>query len=234
MTEIIPVSRVPNSPYLNQDFYVVFSTSAISTFTAAFCTVASVVSQIVSSGGSFVSMYPAGSVATGTWTVKAYIVKGTAGSFHHTTTIQIRNSDIADPAKIVYDILRSNVGTSYASTAFSTGWYSHKVRYPQVTVTRDGWDDTTGNLADTMRRHEDRLFVDTWVSNRAFGSGIKNARNLLDNEVKRILNANRIAPSSKIRHMQIVRSQELNEVADNRKVFRTRHTVRLRWDETIS
>ena len=56
----------------------------------------------------------------------------------------------------------------------------------------------------------------------------------MDNEVKRILNANRIAPSSKVRHMQIVRSQELNEIADNRKVFRTRHTVRLRWDETIS
>ena len=62
----------------------------------------------------------------------------------------------------------------------------------------------------------------------------KGRRNALDNEVKRILNANRKAPSAKMRHLQIVNSQELNEITDNKKMFRTRHTLRIDWQETVS
>ena len=233
MVSLTVAERVPNSPFLNESWYVVFGTGG-STFTAAFASVASVVAPIMATGASYAAIYPAGSVATGTYSIYGYIVKGSTGTHTVGPTIKIRNSEIADPAKTIYDILRNNVGSSYSSTLFSTGWYSDNARYPQVTVTRTSRTDMTGSLFDVFRDHEDTIYVDTWVSKRAFGAGQKNAWTLLDDEVKRIINANRKAPSAKLRHMQITRSQDLSEIEDNRKVFRTRHSVRTRWDETLS
>lgn len=227
------ISRVPNSPFLNENWYVVFSTDG-ATFTGAFCTVASVVSPIRASGASYIAFYPAGTVATGTYTIYGFRVKGATGTFVNDKTIQIRNSEIADPAKTLYDILRNNVGSSYASVAFSTGWFSDTVNYPQVTVTRNRRTDETMNLFDTFREHEETLYVDTWITGRAFGVGVKNAHTLLDGEVKRIINSQRKAPSTKLRHMQIVDSQFLPEIEDRRKLFRTRHGIRVKWDESIA
>ena len=226
--------RIPNSPFLNENFYVVFSFPGLASFTNAVCSVASVISPISASGASFIAFYPAGTVATGIYTIYGHMVKGSTGTHVVGPTIQIRNSDIADPVITVYSLIKNNIGSTYSSTAFSTGWYDPTRTVPVVTVTRGRWTDDTANLFDTFREHEDTVYVDTWVPNRAFGRGLKSARNALDNEVKRIINANRKAPSAKIRHLQIVNSQELNEITDNRKMFRTRHSVRIKWDETVS
>lgn len=240
MVVITPESRVPNQPFLNQNFYVVFSFN-YSTFTGAFCSIASVVAPIKASGSSFVAIYPAGSVATGTWPLYAYAVKATtAGSYDSSKTIKIRNSEIADPAKTLYDTLRNNVGTTYASTNFSTGWYSATSSKPQVTVTRGGRTDETWNVGDTFRRHDETLYVDTWVPDNSpasafFGAtGYKNALTLLDDEVKRIINSTRFTQGTKLWHAQIVRSMPLDEVTDPRRIFRTRHTVRIIWGESIA
>ena len=227
------VSRVPNSPFLNENFYLVWSRDG-ATFTGAFSSVGSVVSPIRASGASYISFYPAGTVATGTYAIYGFLVKGNTGTFTNSPSITIRNSDIADPVTTVYSILKNNVGTTYSSTLFTTGWYDPQRTMPTVTITRGRWTDDTANLFDTYREHEDTVYVDVWVPNRVFGRGMKSARNALDNEVKRILNANRKAPSAKMRHLQIVNSQELNEITDNRKMFRTRHTLRIKWDETVS
>ena len=227
------ISKVPNSPFLNENWYVVVSTDG-ATFTGAFCSVASVVSPIRASGASYIAFYPAGTVATGTYAIYGFLVKGNTGTFTNSPSITIRNSDIADPVTTIYSILKNNVGSTYSSTLFTTGWYDPQRTMPTVTVTRGRWTDDTANLFDTFREHEDTVYVDTWVPNRVFGQGLKAARNALDNEVKRILNANRKAPSAKIRHLQIVNSQELNEITDNRKMFRTRHSLRVLWQETVS
>ena len=227
------VSRVPNSPFLNENFYLVWSRDG-ATFTGAFSSVGSVVSPIRASGASYISFYPAGTVATGTYAIYGFLVKGNTGTFTNSPSITIRNSDIADPVTTVYSLLKNNVGATYSSTLFTTGWYDPTRTMPTITVTRGRWTDNTANLFDTFREHEDTVYVDTWVPNRAFGRGLKSARNALDNEVKRIINANRKAPSAKIHHLQIVNAQELNEITDNRKMFRTRHTLRLEWNETIS
>ena len=227
------VSRQPNSPFLNEAFYVVWGFGG-ATFTGAYTSIASTVEQVIPSGASYVSLYRAGSVATGTWTVKGYVVKGTDGTFSHSATIQIRNSEIADPAKTVYDILKDNVGSSYAAIRFSTGWYSHTLDVPQVTVTRDSRSDETWNLGDTMRRHEESLAVDAWSTGTAFGqTSDKHTHTLLNDEVKRIINANRFEPSTKLKHMQIARTQYLPEITDNRRIHRTRHSLRILWSETI-
>ena len=227
------VSRIPNSPFLNESFYLVWSRDG-ATFTGAFSSVGSVVSPIRASGASYISFYPAGTVATGTYAIYGFLVKGNTGTFTNSPSITIRNSDIADPVTTVYSILKNNVGATYSSTLFTTGWYDPQRTMPTVTVTRGRWTDDTANLFDTYREHEDTVYVDTWIPNRVFGQGLKAARNALDNEVKRILNANRKAPSAKMRHLQIVNAQELNEITDNRKMFRTRHSVRIKWDETVS
>ena len=227
------VSRIPNSPFLNESFYLVWSRDG-ATFTGAFSSVGSVVSPIRASGASYISFYPAGSVATGTYAIYGFLVKGNTGTFTNSPSITIRNSDIADPVTTVYSILKNNVGATYSSTLFTTGWYDPQRTMPTVTVTRGRWTDDTANLFDTYREHEDTVYVDTWIPNRVFGQGLKAARNALDNEVKRIINANRKAPSAKMRHLQIVNSQELNEITDNRKMFRTRHTLRIDWQETVS
>ena len=227
------VSRIPNSPFLNESFYLVWSRDG-ATFTGAFSSVGSVVSPIRASGASYISFYPAGTVATGTYAIYGFLVKGNTGTFTNSPSITIRNSDIADPVTTIYSLLKNNVGSTYSSTLFTTGLYDPQRTMPTVTVTRGRWTDDTANLFDTFREHEDTVYVDTWVPNRVFGQGLKAARNALDNEVKRILNANRKAPSAKMRHLQIVNSQELNEITDNRKMFRTRMTVRLKWDETLS
>ena len=227
------VSRVPNSPFLNENFYLVWSRDG-ATFTGAFSSVGSVVSPIRASGASYISFYPAGTVATGTYAIYGFLVKGNTGTFTNSPSITIRNSDIADPVTTVYSLLKNNVGSTYSSTLFTTGWYDPQRTMPTVTVTRGRWTDDTANLFDTYREHEDTVYVDTWIPNRVFGQGLKAARNALDNEVKRIINANRKAPSAKMRHLQIVNSQELNEITDNRKMFRTRHTLRIDWQETVS
>ena len=227
------VSRIPNSPFLNENFYLVWSRDG-ATFTGAFSSVGSVVSPIRASGASYISFYPAGTVATGTYAIYGFLVKGNTGTFTNSPSITIRNSDIADPVTTVYSILKNNVGATYSSTLFTTGWYDPQRTMPTVTVTRGRWTDDTANLFDTYREHEDTVYVDTWIPNRVFGQGLKAARNALDNEVKRIINANRKAPSAKMRHLQIVNSQELNEITDNRKMFRTRHTLRIDWQETVS
>ena len=231
------VSRIPSSPFLNQNFYLVWSRDG-ATFTGSFSSVGSVVSPIRASGASYISFYPAGTVATGTYAIYGFLVKGNTGTFTNSPSITIRNSDIADPVTTIYSILKNNVGSTYSSTLFTTGWYDPQRTMPTVTVTRGRWTDDTANLFDTYREHEDTIYVDVWVlhkkgSNEMGFASTKGRRNALDNEVKRILNANRKAPSAKMRHLQIVNSQELNEIADNRKMFRTRMTVRLKWDETI-
>src|SRR3990167_9785666 len=232
------ISKVPNSPFLNENWYVVISTDG-ATFTGAFCSVASVVSPIRASGASYIAFYPAGTVATGTYAIYAFRVKGATGTFTNDHSVQIRNSDIADPVTTVYSLLKNNVGSTYSSTLFTTGWYDPQRTMPTITVTRGRWTDDTANLFDTYREHEDTIYVDTWVlhkkgSNEMGFASTKGRRNALDNEVKRIINANRKAPSAKMRHLQIVNSQELNEIADNRKMFRTMHTLRIKWDETIA
>src|SRR3990172_6651897 len=227
------VSRVPNSPFLNENFYLVWSRDG-ATFTGAFSSVGSVVSPIRASGASYISFYPAGTVATGTYAIYGFLVKENTGTFTNSPSITIKNSDIADPVTTVYSILKNNIGSTYSSTLFTTGWYDPQRTMPTVTVTRGRWTDETANLFDTYREHEDTVYVDTWVPNRVFGQGLKAARNALDNEVKRIINANRKAPSAKMRHLQIVNSQELNEITDNRKMFRTRHSLRILWQETVS
>ena len=227
--------RVPNSPFLNENFYVAFSFPGVASFTGAYCSIASVISPIGASGASFIAFYPAGTVATGTYTIYGYMVKGSTGTHVVGPTIKIRNSDIADPVTTIYSLIKNNLGGTYASTLVTTGWYDPTRTVPTATVTRGRWTDESANLYDTHREHEDTVNVDTWVPARAFGyGGQKATRNALDNEVKRIINANRKAPAAKIRHVQIVDSQELNEVSDNRKMFRTRHVLRIKWDETIS
>ena len=230
--------RVPNSPFLNEDFYCVFEIT--STFTGAFCTIASVVAPIGLTGGSYAAVYPAGTVATGTYTIYGYVVKGSTGTFVNNKTIQIRNSEIADPVATVYSILKNNLGGTYSSTLVSTGWYNRTKTVPQITVTSARRTDETYNLNDTFRNHEEILYVDTWISGREAGASLfgttslKRQSTLLDDEVKRIINSQRKAPSTKLRHMQIRDSQPLDEVSDNRKVFRTRHAIRIGWDETIA
>ena len=227
-------NRTPSSPFLNESWYVVFDFPGLATFTGAFASVASVIAPISATGASYAAFYQAGTVATGTYTIYGYLVKGSTGTHVVGPTIKIRNSDIADPVTTVYSLLKNNVGSTYASTLFTTGWYDPTRTVPTVTVTRGRWTDETGNLFDSFREHEDTVFVDTWVPNRAFGQGLKAARNSLDNEVKRIINANRKSPSAKIHHMKIVNAQELNEISDSRKMFRTRHTLRVNWEESIA
>jgi hypothetical protein len=85
-----------------------------------------------------------------------------------------------------------------------------------------------------MRRHEERLAVDAWSTGTAFGqTSDKHTHTLLNDEVKRIINANRFEPSTKLKHMQIARTQYLPEIADNRRIHRTRHSLRILWSETI-
>lgn len=232
------ISRVPNSPFLNENFYLVWSRDG-ATFTGAFSSVGSVISPIKASGASYISFYPAGSVATGVYAIYGFLVKGNTGTFTNSPSITIRNSDIADPVTTVYSLLKNNIGSTYSSTLFTTGWYDPTRTMPTITVTRGRWTDDTANLFDTCREHEDAIYVDTWVPDKKGSStmgftSVKGRRNALDNEVKRIINANRKAPSAKIRHLQIVNSQELNEITDNRKMFRTRHVLRLKWQETVS
>jgi len=233
MVTVTIASIVPNSPRLNEDFYIVFGFAG-STFTGAFASIGSVVAPIKASGASFAAIYPAGSVATGTYSIYAFYATASDGSFANNKTIQIRNSDIAEPQKTIYTLIKDNLGSSYASTLVTTGWYSLDATPPQVTVTTLSRETRGKNLYDTWRDNEDRVYVDTWISARAFGVGMKAARALLDGEIKRIVNANRKAYSTKWRHMEILRSEPLDEISDNRKFFRTRHTVRIRWDETLS
>ena len=230
---------VPTSPFLNQNFYLVWSFPGLATFTAAFASVASVVSPILASGASYISFYTAGSVPVGTFNISAYMVKGATGTFYTGTNIIIQDSEIAEHVATVYSIIKNNLGGTYASTLVTTGWYNRQLTRPQITVTSNTRTDDTWNLSDTFRRHEETVYVDTWVTSRQLGASmfgstsLKRQRKLLDDEVKRIVNANRKAPSAKIRHMMIANSQPLDEVDDARKVFRTRHSLRLIWDETL-
>ena len=50
MVSITTVSRVPNSPFLNQPFYVVFAFGTLATVTGAFCSLGSVISPIRPTG----------------------------------------------------------------------------------------------------------------------------------------------------------------------------------------
>jgi len=231
---------VPYQPFLNQPFYTAWGIGSASSFTGAYCSIGSTISIIRASGSSFVAMYPAGTVATGTWTVKGYLVSGSTGTYSHSGSIKVRDSTIADPAKTLYDILRNNVGSTYSTTLFSTQWYNASSAKPQVTVARGGWTTAIGNAFDTQRRHAVTLHVDTWIGDRGpasppFGAtGFKHALQLLDAEVKRIIDANNKAPSAKLTHMMITNSVPLDEVEDARRIFRTRHTVRLFWEETIA
>ena len=232
--------RIPNSPYLNQNFYIVFSFPGVATFTNAFSSLGSVIAPIAASGGSFIAFYAAGTVPVGTYAIYAYMVKGATGTFVNDKSITIQDSEIAEPVTTIYSLIKNNLGGTYASTLVSTGWYNRTKTIPQVTVTTARRTDESFNLNDTFRRHEETIYVDTWIAGREkgaslFGStSLKRQRKLLDDEVKRIINANRKAPSSKIRHVQFVDSQPLDEVEDERKVFRTRHTLRVKWDESIS
>jgi len=233
------VSRIPDSPFLNENWYLVWGTDG-ATFTGAFSSVGSVVAPIRASGASYISFYPAGSVATGTYAIYGFHVKGNTGTFTNSPSITIRNSDIAEPVATVYSIIKNNIGSTYATALVTTGWYDRTATRPQITVTSARRTDETFNLNDTFRLHEETVYVDTWVGTRDTGASLfgttskKRSRKLLDDEVKRIINANRKAPSAKLRHMQIVDAQPLDEVTDNRRMFRTRMTVRIAWDETVS
>ena len=137
--------------------------------------------------------------------------------------------------------MRNNVGSTYSSTVFSTQWYNAAVAYPQVTVGRGGWTTRSGNTGDTQRQHVVTLYVDTWITatrapaSSMFGAtGYKHSLQLLDQEVKRIIDSQNKAPSSKLVHMMITNSVPLDEITDARKVFRTRHSVRVFWSETIA
>jgi len=233
--------RIPASPKLNESFYVVFSTPGLATFTGGFATIASVVSPISATGASYAAFYTAGSVPVGSWNIMGFVVKGATGTFVTGTNITIQDSEIAEPVVTVYNLIKNNLAGTYASTLVSTGWYSSDATKPIITVTTARRTDETFNLNDTFRQHIETVYVDTWIAGTRdtgatlFGtSSRKRARRLLDDEVKRIINANRKAPSNKIRHLMIQDSQPLDEISDNRKVFRTRHTIRLKWDETIS
>src|SRR3990167_1469357 len=128
--------RVPTSPFLNESFYIVYSFPGLATFTAAFASVASVIAPISATGASYAAFYQAGTVATGTYTIYGHMVKGSTGTHVVGPTIKIRNSDIADPVTTVYSLLKNNIGSTYSSTAFSTGWYEPTRTVPVVTVTR--------------------------------------------------------------------------------------------------
>ena len=149
-------------------------------------------------------------------------------------------SPTSDPTHILYYLLRQNVGATYASTLFSTGWYNSASNKPFVTVTRASRTDMSFGVGDTYRKYEDLINVDTWVPDNspasAFfnASGYKNSLTLLDAEVKRIINAGRFTLGPDLWHVQIVRSVPLDEVEDARRIFRTRHTVRVLWGEDIS
>ncbi len=232
--------RVPASPYLNQNAYIVISMPGLATFTGGYVSVASVISPIQASGASYVAFYTAGSIPVGTWDIKAFVVKGAMGTFTNGVNITIQDSEIAEPVATIYSLIKNNLGGSFASTLVTTGWYDTNVQRPQISVTRNRWTDMSGNLFDTFRQHEEEIYIDTWVSGRDTGTSqfgttsIKRARKLLDDEVKRIVNANRKAPSSKLRWMILRGSQVRDEVTQQRKVMRTTHTLRLLWDETIS
>src|SRR3990167_5569559 len=102
MPSIYIRERIPNSPFVNQNFYVVFEIT--STFTGAFCSIGSTIAPIALTGGSYAAVYPSGTVATGTYAIYGFVVAGSTGSFVNDKNITIRNSEIADPAKTVYDI----------------------------------------------------------------------------------------------------------------------------------
>src|SRR5438876_6460398 len=106
--------RVPNSPYLNQSFYVSFSFPGLATFTAAYCTVASVVSPILATGASYAAFYMAGSVPVGVWNISAHMVKGATGTFVTGTQISIQDSEIAEPVATIYSLIKNNLAATYA------------------------------------------------------------------------------------------------------------------------
>src|SRR3990170_3568129 len=114
-------ARVPNSPYLNQNFYVDFSFPGVATLTGAYCSVASVISPISASGASYIAFYTAGSVPVGTYAIYAYMVKGATGTFVNDVSITIQDSEIAEPVTTVYSLIRNNLAATYASTLVSTG-----------------------------------------------------------------------------------------------------------------
>src|SRR5207247_6178528 len=174
------------------------------------------------------------------WDIKAFVVKGATGTFVNGTNITIQDSEIAEPVATIYALIKNNLGGSFASTLVTTGWYNTNSQRPQITITAAKTSDKTSNLFDTFRQHEDQIYIDTWVSSRDTGASqfgttsIKRARKLLDNEVKRIVNANRKNPSNKIRWMILDNGVPMDEVTSPRKVMRTRHTLYLVWDETIA
>ena len=148
--------------------------------------------------------------------------------------------DEDDPAKVVYYRLKQDVGSTYSSTVFSTGWYSSSSTKPFVTVTRGPRREMTFNVGDTFRKYEETVYVDTWVPDNSpasayFGAtGYKHALTLLDWEVRRILNDARFTMGPRFWHTMVVNAAPLDEVEDNRRIFRTRFTVRILWGETIA
>ena len=234
---ISSVSIVPASPYENQDFYVVFGFGATySTVTGAFCSIGSYIAPIKASGASYAAIFPGGSVPAGSYAIYGFAVSGSVGRFTNSRSITIQASEIADITVTVYNLIRNNIAATYSSTLVSTGWYSTSHVLPQITVTRAGGAHKSKNLSDTYKEHDEDIHIDSWVGSRAFGAGLKRAKYLLDAEVKRIINANRKDPSTKVRHLELYKSDPMDEVerTDNRRIFRTRHTVIAHWVETVS
>src|SRR2546430_1009566 len=131
-------SKIPNSPLLNQNFYLVWNTNG-ATFTGAFSSVGSVISPIRASGGSYISFYPAGSVPPGTYAPYGFVVKGATGTFVIGSSITIQDSEIAEPVATIYALIKNNLGATFSSCLITTGWYDTNVSRPQVSVTRGRW-----------------------------------------------------------------------------------------------
>jgi hypothetical protein len=150
-----------------------------------------------------------------------------------TLQIDYESEERRDVVLMVLDQLRNNMRTSLASTTITTTWYNQDSSRPQVTVGQgpDTIDPLT--IGDTARRHLSTVYVDTWIGSRAFGGGMKRARYLLDDEVQNVIDTNRKDPESPYRWMHVTAALPLDEITDERRVFRTRHTVVVEWYEDL-
>lgn len=138
-----------------------------------------------------------------------------------------------DVVLMVLDQLRNNIRASLASTTIVTTWYNQGSARPQITVGPGPEAPSPFTMGDGVRKYLSTVHVDTWIGSRAFGGGMKRARYLLDDEVHNIINTNRKDPESPYRWMHVTGSLPLDEISDERRVFRTRHAVQVEWYEDL-
>jgi hypothetical protein len=163
-----------------------------------------------------------------------YAQAGGLSAEHTSATFTVEDTNITDPSVTLYNIIKDNLAGDFTVCKVSTAWYNERFTEPQIVVGHIGTPDKVKTIHDTLREHKSIYYIDTWVTG-TIGSdtSVKKSRYRLDNEIKRIIRANKDDPSEKIRRLRIEFSEPLDEITKEKKIFRTRHRVLVHWFENI-